>query len=97
MAEGDDAMVRQLQQRFRERSLALCGDEFGAVVSCAGSACERAKQQLLQCMQSQVCEVLFSKLQQCAATPQSDCRQIEASLNRCLAFGYSSLPPPATR
>ena len=63
---SDDAqVVRELQQRFRERSLALCAEQFHAVTACQGTACEDAKRRLLDCMQSRVCEVLYHNLLEC--------------------------------
>ena len=91
MATDKEAL--EIQQRFRTRSLALCGNEFDAVTSCKGSACDGAKAELLNCMQSKVCEILHHSLQECVAAKQ-DCKHIHANLNRCLAFAYSSLPPP---
>ena len=89
-----EAEQREIQSRFRERSLALCSNEFAAVTKCRpGSACDVEKQMLLGCMQTKVCEVLYEKLQECTA-PKQDCADMVSNLNRCLAFAYSSLPPP---
>eukprot|EP00966_Prymnesium_polylepis_P139223 3216844-Prymnesium_polylepis.2 len=85
---------REIQARFRERTLALCGNEFAAVTKCRpGSTCDAEKQTLLSCMQTKVCEILHEKLLECTAAKQ-DCAGMVTNLNRCLAFAYSSLPPP---
>jgi hypothetical protein len=91
MEDVKDSTVEELQKRFRERSIALCGSEFDAVKGCKG-ACEPVKQALLVCMQTKVCEVLHERLQACTEASQQ--ASLQSGMNRCLAFAYASLPPP---
>jgi hypothetical protein len=90
---AEDAVVEELQKRFRDRGLALCGSTFDAVKRCKDDAsCHDAKVALLQCMQTKVCEVLHERLAACIAGGQ-DCASLREGMNRCLAFAYASLPP----
>ena len=54
-----------------------------------------------RCMQSNVCEVLQERVQQCTlaakgATGPTVCATEHGALNRCLMAAYAALPPPET-
>ena len=92
----------EVKARFLDRSLLLCGGRFLATRRCLDASsrnpqrCDESKQALLQCMSSHVCEVLHTRVQQCAAakSDSEQCAQSRAALNRCLHAAYLSLPEP---
>lgn len=95
-----DATVAEVQKRFGERSLVLCGDEFIAVKVRPEDVAP--KMNLLNCVHSKVCEAVFARLQACAAARESDgdaataCAAHRQALMLCVKAAYSSLPPPET-